>query len=142
MNWGRWIFVAFVLFAGFIATLVTVCVRQDVSLVSKEYYKEELAYQDQIVRIRNVSALAHKPEINVMQGTLVVSFGELSKVSSGEMKLFRPSDARLDRTFALTDSETDMLQFDVSSLPAGMYKARMTWQMNGKEYFIEEIVNL
>lgn len=142
MNWGRWIFVAFVLFAGFIATLVTVCVRQDVSLVSKEYYKDELAYQDQIVRIRNVSSLTHKPEISVTQGTLVVSFGEPSKVSSGELKLFRPSDARLDRSFELRDAETDRLQFDVSQFPAGMYKARMTWQMNGKEYFIEEIVNL
>jgi hypothetical protein len=40
MNWGKWIIVSFVLFAGFIGTLVTVCVRQDISLVSKDYYKE------------------------------------------------------------------------------------------------------
>ena len=63
MDFGKWIVVAFVLFAVFIGTLVTVCVRQDISLVSKEYYKEELAYQDQIVRIANTEKLGLKPKI-------------------------------------------------------------------------------
>ena len=47
MNFGKWIVVAFVFFSLFIGTLVTVCVRQDISLVSTDYYKEELIYQDQ-----------------------------------------------------------------------------------------------
>ena len=57
MNWGKSIILAFVLFAGFIATLVVVCVREDISLVSKDYYKEELLYQDQIQRLNNASQL-------------------------------------------------------------------------------------
>jgi len=63
MNIGKWIVVAFVLFAAFIGTLVVVCVRQDVSLVSRDYYRQELAYQNQIQRLNNTAALLEKPVI-------------------------------------------------------------------------------
>ena len=56
MNWGKWIIVSFVLFAAFIGILVVICVRQDISLVSKNYYQEELAYQQQIDRMNNGTA--------------------------------------------------------------------------------------
>jgi hypothetical protein len=42
----------FILFAAFIGTLVTVCLRQDISLVSKDYYKEELQYENQLTRLK------------------------------------------------------------------------------------------
>ena len=57
--------VAFVFFALFIGTLVTICVRQDITLVTKEYYKEELAYQEQIDRMNNVNNLGEVPEISI-----------------------------------------------------------------------------
>jgi hypothetical protein len=142
MNWGKWIVVAFVLFAGFIATLVTVCVRQDISLVSKDYYKEELAYQDQMLRIQNVSQLQRKPIIAAIDGEVIISFESFADIKLGELKLFRPSDARLDRTYPLASSTAASQHFDVSQLPHGMYKARMKWEMNGKEYFLEQIINL
>ena len=56
MNWGKSIVLSFVLFAAFIVTLVTVCLRQDISLVSKEYYKEELQYENQLTRLKKCFA--------------------------------------------------------------------------------------
>ena len=53
MNFGSWITVAFVLFAGLIISLVVVCVRQDVSLVSADYYQQEIKYQSRIDDISN-----------------------------------------------------------------------------------------
>ena len=35
-----------------IRLLVNICIKQDVNLVSREYYKEELAFQQQIDRIQ------------------------------------------------------------------------------------------
>ena len=67
MNWGNGIIFSFVLFAIFIAILVTVCVRQDISLVSSDYYQEELKYQDQITRINNTSKLDTQPVIKIVQ---------------------------------------------------------------------------
>ena len=142
MNWGKWIIVAFVLFAGFIATLVTVCIRQDVSLVSKDYYQEELAYQDQITRLNNTNALLEKPVIRKAGTALKVNFKDFKNIESGSLKLFRPSDPDMDKSFMLESTQEDSQSFPIRDLEAGMYRARMQWMMDGKEYFIETIINI
>jgi len=141
MNWGKWIIVSFVLFAGFIGTLVTVCVRQDISLVSKDYYKEELAYQDQIVRIKNASLLTHKPSIKIIgNNSLQIDFAQFNEIQKGELKLFRPSNAAMDQKFELKSSDASVQVLATEGLQKGMYKVRMQWTMQGKEFYIEEVI--
>lgn len=140
MNWGKWIIVAFVLFAGFIATLVTVCMRQNVNLVSKDYYKEELAYQEQITRINNVNNLPQRPVIQKTEKFVEVEFAQFNDVESGSLKLFRPSDEKMDKVFVLSPSGKTRQLFPIENLEKGMYRARLQWTMNGKEFFMEEII--
>lgn len=140
MSIGKWIVVAFVLFGGFIATLVTVCMKQDISLVSKDYYKEELAYQNQIQRIANTAQLKDKPVITTSGNSLNITFAKLPTIEHGEVKLFCPSNDTMDRTFAVTATNTTTQTFDLSALQRGMYKARFHWQMEGKEFYQEEII--
>jgi len=143
MNFGKWIVVAFILFAVFIGTLVTICVRQDISLVTKDYYKEELAYQDQIARVNNAAQLIEKPSITIRDKKyLEVAFNQFNRVENGQLKLFRPSDASLDRVFEFTSSENSSQLFDVAGLSTGMYRAQMHWTMEGKEFYIEKIIHL
>jgi hypothetical protein len=142
MNWGKWIIVAFLLFAGFIATLVTVCMRQDVNLVSKDYYKDELAYQDQISRINNANELNEKPVIKSSGNFLEVDFNQFGQLEKGELKLFRPSDSKMDKVFVIQPTAASKQIFALDGLGKGMYRARMKWQMNGKEYFVETIVTI
>lgn len=141
MNWGKWIIVSFVFFAAFIGTLVTVCMRADVSLVSKDYYKEELEFQKQIARIENTSALPAKPTILTGNGVIEIAF-DFSKLETGELILFRPSDDSLDKTFQLVQTENEHQQFSTDRLDAGMYRAKMQWRMNGKEFFYEQVIYL
>ena len=142
MNWGKGIFLSFVLFAAFVGVLVVICVRQDVNLVSEDYYQEELAFQQQIERMQNANSLPEKPVLSVAGQSLEVKFREFGRIEHGDVSLFRPSDARLDRRFVLQPSAGMMQRFDVSGLPKGMYHAKMRWSMNGKEYFIENPVTL
>ncbi len=142
MNWGKWIIVSFVLFALFIGALVTVCLREDISLVSKNYYQEELNYQQQIERMNNANELVNKPTISVKGVLLEVQFDQFNSFEQGKLKLFRPSDTHLDRQYVLRASPEGMQYFDISSLAKGMYHARMTWTMKGKEYFIEDTITL
>jgi hypothetical protein len=138
MNWGKWIVVSFIFFAAFIATLVVVCVRQDINLVSKDYYKDELAYQDQITRLNNAAGLASKPEIALINNDLQVSFSKFNLVQHGELKLFRPSNEKFDQRFNLT---TDSIQrFVLKDINKGMYRARLRWTMEDKEYYLEKII--
>lgn len=142
MNWGKWIVVSFVLFAIFIGVLVTVCVRQDISLVANDYYKQELDYQKQIDRDKNTQNLAVKPEISVEQNMLKISFKDFNKIQQGEVKLFRPSNAASDMLFQLRPGDDIVQSFDLQSKEKGMYKAQMKWLMEGKEYYIEQTVYL
>lgn len=142
MNWGNWIIVSFVLFAIFVATLVTICVRTDISLVTRDYYQEELSYQEQLDRKQNASQLAVRPEFVINGTSLEVHYPELKSISSGVITLFRPSDASLDLEFPIQPSGDAMQQFPLSRHVKGLYKARMQWVMNGKEYFIEKIIVL
>jgi hypothetical protein len=140
MNFGKWIVVAFVLFALFIATLVSICIKQDVNLVSKNYYKDELAYQDQITRLHNTAALKIKPEIRVQQDLVKINFPDLKQVEKGELKLFRPSDPSQDKSFEVTTSQAASESFHIEGLKKGMYRAQLQWTMGGKEYYIEEVI--
>ncbi len=142
MNWGKWIIVSFILFAVFIGVLVTICMRQDINLVSKNYYQEELVYQQQIERLNNTNRLEEKPTMTVAGSVLEIQFNQFNDLKQGELKLFRPSDVRFDKLFILQTSSERAQRFDVSSLPKGMYRAKMKWSMKGKDYFIENIINL
>ncbi len=142
MNWGKWIIVSFVLFAMFIGTLVVVCIREDISLVSKNYYQEELAYQDQIDREKNTEALEGKPVLQLLDNAVIIHFNQSQNIDGGELLLFRPSDNRYDKNFVLGVNDGGTQSFDVTNLPRGMYKAKLQWSMEGKEYYFEEIINL
>ena len=142
MNWGKWITVSFILFAVFIGVLVTVCVRQNINLVSTDYYKQELDYQNQIERNNNTQALLLKPQIAIANNAVQVSFKDFNTVKNGELKLFRPSDSAFDVTFELKPT-TDTLQiFSLNNMQKGMYKAQLKWAMNDKEYYLEETIFL
>src|SRR5690606_19750317 len=142
MSWGKAIILSFVLFAVFVAGMVTICVRQDISLVTRDYYKEELAYQEQLDRKQNALDLETRPEIRIKENHLEIYFAEWPALTSGTVTLFRPSNAALDQEFQLSPSSGPVQRFALGSLAKGLYKARMQWVMNGREYYIEKVIVL
>ena len=142
MSWGKGITVAFITFAVFIASLVTICVRQDIGLVSKNYYADELKYQDQIDRLSNASALPEKPSILIRDRQLEIRFSVLPKFEDGVLSLTRPSDARYDATFSVSAGADSVRRFDLSRFPAGRYNTSLRWTMNGREFLVLESIIL
>lgn len=141
MNWGKSIVFAFVLFAAFIGTLVAVCVRQDISLVSKNYYNEEGAYQARLAAAGNTSRLAQQPDIEVVEKYLLkVTISGLEDVQHGEVVLFSPATAKQDSTFRLRPGEKPFQLFDISAMKRGVYHARMSWTVNGQSFYFERTV--
>lgn len=140
MHWGKWIATSFVLFAAFIGTLAYYCMKENISLVSEEYYKDELAFQDLMEKQRRTLGLAQQPQITVASGVLVLQFHQERRIENGNLMLFRPSDNRYDKVFVLDNTPEE--QFDVKTLPAGMYKAKLRWTMEGKDFYWEDIINL
>lgn len=140
MNFGKAIVLSFVLFALFIGTLVYFCVREDVSLVSSEYYKDELAYQQKLDKINNAQTLAQQPVISGQKGKVSVVFGSMDRIERGELNVVRPSNARLDQKFEIVPSQGISNVFVLSRWEPGLYRASVTWTMGGKDYYFEKLI--
>lgn len=140
MNWGKSIILAFVLFGVFIGVLVTVCVRQDVSLVSRNYYNEELDYQAQMDRAHNTNLLQKKPEITLMEGqSLKIAF-DFNGFDKGKLVFYSPADISEDKVFRLEPTSSPFQTFSLGTLKKGNYKVKMTWTANGKEFYFEKSI--
>lgn len=139
MNFGKAIVVAFTLFALFIGTLVTVCVSQEVSLVTPDYYEEELAHGEKITALANARALVTKPEIAFGFEGVRVKYENLFQVQSGVIKILRPGDQSLDHLFQIQATAKNELIFNVDDYTPGLYRVQLKWKMDGKDYMIEEV---
>ena len=141
MNIGKWIVVSFIVFATFMAVLVTVCMRQDISLVSKTYYDEELQFQHQIDRERNTKGLPQKPSFELRGTVLRLAWNQQTPVSSATINFFCPANAKMDRTIELPSGNDDQ-SFQLDEMNKGMYRVKLRWTMDNKDFYQEEIINL
>lgn len=137
---GKWIIVSFVLFGGFIGTLVTICIRENVDLVSRNYYQDELNYGEQIERINNTAALISKPAIKVDGRLVTIDFNQRDSVVGAQLTLFCPSNPALDRKFQLRNDRQFTQHVELEPSQKGMFRARLFWTMNGKDFYHEQII--
>jgi hypothetical protein len=122
---------------------VGVCINQDVNLVSGEYYKEELAFQQQIDRISQTAMLTETPVIETENETLLkVTYAHFENVEDARLQLFRPSDPGMDKNFQVLKSQEDRQYFSTDGMTKGMYRARFLWTMNGQNFFVEQVIHL
>lgn len=144
MNWGVKIIFAYIGFAILVITLVTICMKQDVSLVAFDYYKQEIAYQDQIDRINNYSNLEQLPEISFdrqsQQLSINFSKGISVPIDEGQVHLFRPSDASLDRTFEIKLGSNGLQTLDLNLLTKGLWKIKLNWSQGDRQFYHEKIL--
>ena len=146
MNWGRGIVLAFVVFVAVLVTMVTISMNQDISLVAEDYYKQEITYQDQINRLSNFNNLDNKPFVKKESSSvLLVTFPEglLKNVKEGNVVLFRPSMAKLDKKWKLNPNSNGLQRIPLDNLKAGKWKVKLFWtDYKEKEYYQEFIVIL
>jgi hypothetical protein len=138
----KWIVAAFVVFALFMGSLVFISLREDVNLVSENYYAEELKHQDKIDQQNNANQLAEQPQLSFVDNAIKVSFPYFSSIEKGKLHVLRPSNNRLDQTFELSALEGDSQLFELKVWEKGLYRVSLTWTMEGKEYYFEKLMVL
>ncbi len=143
MNWGTRIIIMYVGFVALIITLVVVSMRQQVDLVTPDYYAKELKYQSNIDKSNNHNELKSALKCTVQTDNIVIDFPDEHKTQniSGEVLVYKPSDAKSDKLISIEATNGKML-IPISVFTKGMYKVKVDWQVNGKEYFSEQVINL
>jgi nitrogen fixation protein FixH len=141
MNFGVKITILYLSFVALILTLVFLSYGQKVELVSKDYYAQELKYQDKIDAINNTNALASSIDHKVEASSIILNINpELNSSGlSGSINFFRPSDSSKDVKIKM-NFVNDQQVISKSALEHGTYKMQLSWTNNGKNYYKEEVI--
>lgn len=140
MNFGKAITLSFVLFALFIGVLVGVCMDQDISLVSPDYYQREIQHGDKMAVLGQTLQLRSRPVFWFENDRIAVVWSRLPEMENPRLRFYRPSDQRLDREILLAHMQTDTLTTTVTGLQPGLYRASLSWAMHGCDYLIEQVI--
>lgn len=144
INWGLGIVIAIVLFMSFILYFV-LKVQSDTTydheLVTEDYYKKELEFQNQLNKSQNTKDNGYEVKIQkTAEGIQLVFPDSLKKeFIKGKVSLYRPSDQRLDFEYQISNSETDLL-IPKKSLVGGRWDISVDWQYENKKYFTQETI--
>lgn len=142
MSWGNRLLLVFIAFAGLIATLVYKSVNTRFDLVSKDYYREELRYQDKIDGASN-AATAGALRWLVSGDSLRISLPETMQTAAaeGDIWFYCATDASHDKRFHVKWEEGAQA-FALSDLTAKQYEVKVQLQSAGKPYYYRQNIDL
>jgi hypothetical protein len=144
MSWSYRITILYLGFMGIIITLVIICSRQNVELVSKDYYQQELKYQDRLEAIANTNALSKTIEHQVKDNTIEISIPseQVTDKIQGTIFFFCPADSKKDISVAMNFDGNGRQSILKKKLNKGSYKMRFDWKQNGKSFYKEEVITI
>jgi len=128
--WPYAIALYFVVFISAMATWIVFAVRNDHQLVRKDYYEQELKYQNELESFSRAA-----------EGSVVVAYEPKTQFvtirlpgnAAGTIDFYRPSDVKRDRQFPLSTRD-GIQRINVREFDPGLWKVRLTWTANGAEF--------
>lgn len=139
MNWGHKILIVYLLFVVGILYLVIRANNQKSDLVTKDYYGQELKYQQTIDESGHTAALSAPLQYEVKGQELLIHFPKdfTGKKCSGDVLLYCPSDENKDikKDFSVQDSA---VMVALSANTKGLYEIHITWESDGLKYYFEK----
>ncbi len=144
INWGTGIVIAFIAFISFILYFVIRMSTEDRAnhdLVTKEYYKRELAYQQEIDAENLALNREAKLQVEKTGKGILIQFPEQfdHKEITGLVSLYRPSNKHLDFDFPISLSNTHLLIPD-NRLLDGRWDITVSWNYQEHTFLHKEKV--
>ena len=138
-NWGTGIFIFLILFLMACAAFMVFAFNQDVNLVHKDYYEQGVVHTEQMkVDARSVKYNNAIKIINLDNSIVIDFLDELSsKIDSGEMVLFRPSDSKKDVSSPVGKYAEEIV-FSKEILITGRYILKFKWYSDGIKYNVNK----
>ena len=133
---------AFVIFILSFVYKVMFMPQYDHHLVSEDYYKEELHYQEEIDKMNNGLALKQNVTIEkTADGVLIVFPDEFNYENiSGTIFFQRMSNSKIDFERAIALNSHRYLIKD-KDLVEGRWDIKITWEVNGKDYLLKKKIS-
>ena len=108
-------------------------------LVTEDYYKQELTYQQDIDAARNLEQPGARIQVAKTPDGLRIGFPEAfaPEKIKGTISLYRPSNKQLDFKTPIQLSERQLL-IPKSRLLDGRWDIRIEWMYEGKPYLFQQ----
>ncbi|MET2985180.1 FixH family protein [Aureibaculum conchae] len=142
INWGWAMVIVMAAFMIFILQFVYRSLADDTlehHLVSEDYYKDELYYQQEIDKMNNASKLSQNVKVEKAGRGMLVTFPDtmdLEKIK-GTIYFQRPSDKRIDFKREIVLNENTMLIED-DKLINGRWNIKIDWKFEDEEYLFKK----
>ena len=142
--WPLGILAAFALFFCGLTTALVIASTPHESMVSENYYEQELTFQDQINGAARALKSGATLSSDAVGGKVVITVpaAQLAQKLAGTIELYRPSDPKLDQSLPLTPRANGTQILDVSKLATGLWSVRVKWNAGGEIYFLEQKITV
>jgi nitrogen fixation protein FixH len=140
LNWGQSIALAMLAFMIFILSFVYKTFTNksyDHHLVSEQYYKDEINYQQEIDAVANAMRLTENVKLVKTQKGLEIVFPTEVKGITGTIGFQRPSNTKLDLNLPVK-LESSKVFISKDQLVNGLYNVKIWWKGNDTQYLFKE----
>jgi hypothetical protein len=144
INWGHKVTVGFLAFAGMIMYLVVQSMHTHYDLVSKEYYKDELQYQQVIDGTSRANQLSSRATITQLNDQLIMQLPPEMQHQpvTGSLLFYSADNAQKDKKLTLQVNEKGSQIIDSRSFVPGNYTVKIRWENNGLPFYTEIPVSI
>lgn len=144
MNWGHKLTIAILVFVSWMAYMVYRCATTDFQLVEKEYYKNELRYQQVIDGTSRANKLSSHATVTRQHDKVIVQLPEEMKdrAVKGKLWFYCAYDAALDKNMQLDVNSNGEQVLDATVFEPGNYTVKIEWICNDISYFSQQKLSL
>jgi hypothetical protein len=119
-----------------VAAFISFAMRQNVDLVRPDYYDHEMRFQEHIERLARTRALGSQVTVDYNAKTEALQL-RVPHAATGRLKLYRPSNAALDREYEVRLEGVASHNIEAKDLQPGVWRAQLSWTANALEYYLE-----
>jgi len=131
--------VVFIIFMGFVISIVVYTAFLGTDLVAEDYYQQEVNYQGIIDAKNNSVEIKKQLSIKQNETSITILFPKVSYGSDmkGTVHFYHPKSSKFDFEKPLKLVGGNQV-FNKSNLLKGNYIIKFQWDMNGEKYYIEK----
>lgn len=144
MSWGYKVTFLYLGFVVMILTMVVMSIRQDIDLVTENYYEKEQDYMIQVQNSRNSASLEVPLQMDYRAKDRVLQLqfpkGKGFEAIEGIIQFYRPSNADKDFQIDIEADSNHLQSVNMGGLMTGLWKVRVNWSADGRAFFDEKQV--
>jgi FixH len=145
LNWGNKLAILFVAFATLMGVLVYKSINTKYHLVSKDYYKDELAYQQIIDASKNATkdSIVASASISNNQLTVIFNNNTIKDNIKGSAWVYNATSDAFDtkQLFEISNKNALVLPLK-NTMPKGKNIVKLFFAINQINYYLETTINI